>query len=259
MPPPLTNGPLSIDLIDGTITINDGGSLRELLDSRGCRDYAPGRYDKIIGVRGDGDDYVLLIETNVQGRISYSELSFDGTTGRAERGAESVSETDLVALETLYGADLDDDGNIGLAAAATEVVRNATDGVGLVEVAGAYGIDATLGDDTNAPVILSDSLGRSEWAPGTYDSVIGVRQDGTDVVVLVEPDVRGRISYSEHRFDATTGQEQRRAVAVDAAALPGLEAVYVADLNGDEQAGYVCGFGFLGPCFGVHDMGGPRA
>jgi hypothetical protein len=111
--------------------------------------------------------------------------------------------------------------------------------VALVEVAGAYGIDANLGDDTNAPVILTDSWGRSEWAPGAYDSVIGVRQDGTDVVVLVETDVRGRISYSEHRFDATTGQEQGRAVAVDAAALPGLEVAYDADLNGDEQAGYV--------------------
>lgn len=103
MPLSLTNGSLSLELVSDTYTVTDGAETLALLDSRGRGDYAPGRYDEIIGVRGDGDDYVLLIETNVRGRISYSELSFDGTTGRADRRAESVSEADLVALETLYG------------------------------------------------------------------------------------------------------------------------------------------------------------
>lgn len=104
---------------------NDDGSSLELLDSRGGRDYETGLYQGIIGVRNDSDDCVRLIEANARGGISYSELSFDCTSGRAERRLTRLDEMDLRVLEPPYGADLDGDSNTG--AAVVVGLDNATD------------------------------------------------------------------------------------------------------------------------------------
>jgi nitrous oxidase accessory protein NosD len=219
--------------IDTDLSNESSGILR--LVTTGGTGWTPPTGSSIVGVRSDGSDFRIIVESGsgTGGTTrSYQEHTVS-STGVVTLPGSSVSQVELITLETLYKNDINGDGALGLVV--NDAVRidnglitNDEKLFGFVTPSGVNGV--ALQDGTGPLLPVTTSIG-TLWQPAPGSAVVGVRQDGTNFRVIVEStEVSGK-AYTEFTVSAagviaSTGTTVSGQIGT-------FEQTYRADLNGD--------------------------
>ena len=135
----------------------------------------------------------------------------------------SLQASELIGIETLFAADLNDDG-----------------GIGAIEDNGAYQLSASsdgayqISNGVDAPVVLS--VNSTEVGPTTFVGWAALQAEAYDdgfAVLWQDPND----GYAVWQTDATGSYES--SYSLQESELAGLETLFVADLNGDGGIGLV--------------------
>jgi hypothetical protein len=106
----------------------DAAQAVPLLDARGNLWQSPSG-QQVVAIRQDGDGFSIIVEIDRRGDVSHAELEVSAE-GVVARRATNLSPLEVVALEDVYGVDIDGDGDVGLAAFGPRLDR----GTGGVEI-----------------------------------------------------------------------------------------------------------------------------
>jgi len=217
----------------GTLRILDGDVTLAIVDSRG-RVWSAGR-DEVLGVRAlDDGGYVLLLQGGTAARPRFSELTISAAgvvTGRAVQLGDSA----IIAAETLYGRDLNGDGDIGFALVGDVLASRDGVAVGLVS-GGTLGL-IVAGDDQTPERVLPILTDRGAgFTLGRNESVADIVATETGYAVFLRVDSGSRVTFSELALNAE-GIQQGRPTRLSDAALTEAEARYGVDLDGDGLIG----------------------
>lgn len=217
----------------GTLRILDEDVTLAIVDSRG-RVWSPGR-DEVLGVRAlDDGSYVLLLQGGTAARPRFSELTISAS-GVADRRAVQLGDSEIIAAETLYGRDLNGDGDIGFAFVGDMLASRDGVAVGLVS-GGTLGLIIS-GDEQTAQQILPILTDRGAgFTLGRNESVADIVATETGYAVFLRQESGSRVTFSELVLTAE-GIQQGRPTRLSDAALTEAEARYGVDLDGDGLIG----------------------
>lgn len=225
----------SIALNDGVFQITDDGDILNLVTNlRRESPWSPGRDDEVLGVRADGDDYLILIATTRRDVTSYSEVTVSAD-GLVDRRATDLTLADVGDVQGDYSFITGRAPNINMDEVVVENI--ATPGnIVLYTQQGRFSIR----DDDDAEGTgerLTDSRG-DEWELPRDTDVIGARDiDGGFALLLQTTDSRGRTSFSELEFSASGVAARRATSLTEAEKIRLLADEYDATPSGDVAQG----------------------
>ncbi|MDA8542633.1 M10 family metallopeptidase C-terminal domain-containing protein [Rhodobacteraceae bacterium] len=221
-------------VISSALTV-DYSSQTTIMDSKGKNSWMPKALE-ITALLEDGSGYKLILHDVA--KDSYSSLSVT-SSGKTGKKASSLSNVELLSLETTLGSDLNGDGALGDAVSAVSYDGSDTDlalsvyalssGGYQIGMAGFEVSDAVTG----STVSLMDSKGKNSWTPKALE-ITALLEDGSGYELILH-DV-AKDSYSSLSV-TSSGKTGKKASSLSNAELLSLETTLGNDLNGDGVVG----------------------
>jgi hypothetical protein len=231
----LSSGGYQIGMAGFEVSDAVTGSTVSLMDSKGKTSWTPKALE-ITALLEDGSGYKLILHDVA--KDSYSSLSVT-SSGKTGKKASSLSNAELLSLETTLGNDLNGDGALGDAISTVFYDGSETDlGLSIYELAsGGYeigGAGSVPGMAVRKSIAtIMDSRGRSSWDPKNFD-IAALLEDGSGYKLILHDAAKD--SYSSLSV-TSSGKTGKKASSLSHAELLSLETTIGVDLNGDGVLG----------------------